>query len=42
MPDQDMAAIGSDIKKYKENLGQAIKLEQSAIKAVEQEIDSWK
>lgn len=41
MPEKEMAAIDSSIKKYKVNMGQAIRLEQSAIKAVEQEIDSW-
>ena len=41
MTEKEMAAIDSSIKKYKDNIGKAIRLERSAIEAVEQEIDSW-
>lgn len=41
MSETEMTSISLSIKKYKDNLGKAIRLEQSAIKAVETEIDSW-
>lgn len=41
MSEKEMTEIDSSIKKYKDNVGKAIRLERSAIKAVEDEIDSW-